>query len=145
MCNFGKTGAGKTNSFYGIDSLYNDSEPNFNIINSFYKKLKISLKSGEESLYVFSLSIIEILYNEDEKIEIIKDLLDVSSKFMRICISINNLCIDNMNNDSFSKGILSVIFKTEEEMEQILYFSRLRSENWRSNEKYIIYINTIYI
>ncbi len=42
----------------------------------------MGLKSGEESLYVFSLSIAEILYNEEEKIEIMKDLLDVSSKYL---------------------------------------------------------------
>jgi len=82
LCNFGKSGSGKTNSFFGIDSIFNDSDTNFNIVNSLYKKLKMGLKSGEESLYVFSLSIAEILYNEEEKIEIMKDLLDVSSKYL---------------------------------------------------------------
>lgn len=83
ICNFGKSGSGKTNGYFGVDSLYNDTSPNFNIISSFYKKVKGNLKLGEESLYVFSLSIVEIIYNEEEKIEVMKDLLDVSGFFQK--------------------------------------------------------------
>lgn len=79
LCNMGKSGSGKTNSFFGVDSPYNDSDLSFNIITKIYENLKGQFKPGEENLFVFSLSVIEITYDEQEQLEITRDLLDVSS------------------------------------------------------------------
>lgn len=79
LCSLGKTGSGKTNSFFGIDSPFNDTDISFNLITILYQKLRSNFKHGEENLFVFSLSAIEILYNEENQVEITKDLLDIAS------------------------------------------------------------------
>lgn len=66
-------GRGKTHSWIGADSIYNETRTDFNVLTKIYGEMKKSMPN-----LGISLSLAEISYNDINKSENIFDLLDPS-------------------------------------------------------------------